>query len=63
MTGPPLNSEDLLRIMADFKTKSLESVRTWKPPPSRAWVYRYNTALRHGYSEKFATIFADQFKG
>lgn len=49
--------------MADFKTKSLDSVRTWKPPPSRAWVGRYNTAIRSGYSEKFATIYADQSKG
>lgn len=57
---PSNTTEDILRMLEDFRANGLKKIQTWKPPPSRAWVGRYNYAIRQGYSEKFATIFADQ---
>lgn len=56
MTGPTLDS-------ADWVQTALGKLKAWKPPPGRWWVERYNHAIRKGYSEKFATIYADQGRG
>lgn len=53
MTGPTLDS-------AEWVQTALGKLKAWKPPPGRWWVERYNYAIRKGYSEKFATIYADQ---
>lgn len=56
----PSSSEDIFEAILRFKEDGYKKLKAWKPPPGRWWVERYNHAIRKGYSEKFAKIYADQ---